>query len=398
MKVCFIASCALFGGAERVLLETIDVLQERGIACRVLLPGDGEFARELRSIGVPYAFIDSGSWVSWSKPSIWDRVKTGVKIATNTVRALRKIRAWQCDLIYTNTVTFCYGPIVARILNVPHIWHLHEFGAEDHGLFYKFGERFTNATMGRTSSMCIAVSEALASKYRRYIQPSKLRVVYPSMHRTSGEDSVAKDDGIASVPGSRRFRITIVGGLVEGKGQTDAAEALVHLVKSGVDAELMIVGDGDPAYRKKVEQIAASNRAEDRIQFAGRVESALPFMRASNVIVVCSRCEAFGRATIEAMLAGKAVVGARSGATPELVRDGVNGLLYETGSASDLAAKLRVLHDDSERSAELGANGRAWAVKYFTRERYAAEVMSVFSSVAPVAIARALTLTEEQAS
>ena len=55
---------------------------------------------------------------------------------------------------------------------------------------------------------------------------------------------------------------------------------------------------------------------------------------------MCSRAEAFGRVTVEAMKLGLPVIGAARGATPELVRDGWNGLLYAHGDANELAGKI----------------------------------------------------------
>jgi len=82
------------------------------------------------------------------------------------------------------------------------------------------------------------------------------------------------------------------------------------------------------------------------------------------------------------MLAGKPVVGARAGATPELVREGFNGLLYAPGDAADLARQVAVLHEQPERAREMGEAGRRWASQRFTVERYAAEVAEVLRAAA----------------
>jgi glycosyltransferase involved in cell wall biosynthesis len=380
MKVCFVSNATELGGAERVLLETIDVLKERGIECRVLLPGDGELAQEFGEAGVPYAFLDGGSWVSWERPSPWNQAKAVAKIAGRLFPAVRTIRGWGCDAIYSNSVTVCGGAVVARLLNLPHIWHLHEFGKE-YGMFYKFGEGFSNRSIGRLSSACILVSNDLAAKYGQFIAPSKLRVVYPSMHRglSSGEYSGTQSTLAPAFAG--RFRLVIVGGLVEGKGHADAVQALAHLVREGVNAELLIVGESYPAFRGTLEEIARSNALSGRVSFVGRVRDASPFLRAADVVLVCSRGEAFGRVTIEAMLAGKAVVGAAAGATVELVQDGFNGLLYKCGDPADLAAKVRFLVDHPAIVQRLGQNGKRWAASRFTRERYGEELMAVLSSV-----------------
>ena len=87
--------------------------------------------------------------------------------------------------------------------------------------------------------------------------------------------------------------------------------------------------------------------------------------------------EAFARVTVEGMLCGKPIIGARSGATPELVKDGFNGLLYEPGNHQDLAEKVKYLIDHSEEAKQMGANGFEWASKESTIEKCASQVFDV---------------------
>lgn len=376
MRVCLIASCPILGGAERVLLETIDVLRDRGVECRVIVPGEGPLAREIAALQIPYCVLDGSFWISWAKPSVWERVKGALRIATTVVRACRQIRAWKCDVVYTNTLSTPYGAIAARLLNLPHIWHLHEFGREDHGVYYLFGEGFSNRVLGRMSKVCLVVSNALARKYGRSIGNSKLRTVYPSMHRAHNGFAGGRTTG--EVAGTKRFRIAIVGSVVEGKGQRDAIEAVSHLVHGGIDAELIIVGEGDPAYERELKGLIAQYGLESRVSFTGRVANASEYVEVADAVAVCSRSEGFGRVTIEAMFAGKPVVGADSGATPELVRDGYNGYLYRCHQSVDLAAKLKLLYENPKMLRELGSNGRNWASGYFTKERYSTEIAGVF--------------------
>src|SRR5271166_3143109 len=173
MRICFIANCAILGGAERVLLETMDVLIDRGVDCRALVPVDGELAEELRRMQVPVTFARMHSWVMWGKPRPLKRIRVGLGMAASLLPIAKEIRKWQFDLVYSNTLAVCTGSLVAGAIGVPHVWHLHEFGREDHGLFYNFGEGVSNATIGRLSSACIVVSKALARKYAPYVSPSK---------------------------------------------------------------------------------------------------------------------------------------------------------------------------------------------------------------------------------
>ena len=380
MKICFVSNATQLGGAERVFLETIDALRDRGVECRVLLPGSGELSRELELLEVPCHFIDGGSWVTWNPPTMWCRAKATAKIAARLQPARKRIKTWGCDAIYSNSLTACSGALLAQLLKLPHIWHLHEFGNEDHHVFYKFGEDFSNRAIGRLSSACIVVSNALAEKYSHFVAPSKLRVIYPSMHRgiITSERSETQPALAPASPG--RFRLLVVGGLVEGKGQADAVRALAQLLCQGIDAELVLVGEGYLPYRDTILDIVRSGGLADRVRLVGRVPDATPFIRSADVVLVCSRSEAFGRVTIEAMLAGKAVVGAAAGATAELVQDGFNGLLYKCGDPADLAAKVRLLVDHPTLLTQLAESGRRWAKSRFTRDRYGEELMAVLSS------------------
>ena len=104
-------------------------------------------------------------------------------------------------------------------------------------------------------------------------------------------------------------------------------------------------------------------------------------MRSADVILVFSRSEAFGRVTIEAMIAGKPVIGARSGATAELIQNGVNGLLYSVGDPESLAAEIRYLHDNPKVADQLGKNARKWVEEHFSQDRYSEKILSVLASI-----------------
>ena len=381
MRVCFISHSSRSGGAERVLLETIETLQGQGIECRVLLPHHGEFCAELGRLNIPFSIVSYPLWMRRGKTNFYERLKTALNIIIKMPVIVWKIFRWKCDLVYTNTVTVCMGAIAARLLCRPHIWHLHEFGAEDQNLSFVFGERLSLRGINGMSSQCVCVSHALAKKYEHTIDQSKVTVIYPSMHHALREwINTGRRDSF-SLPRSERFRCVIVGALIEGKGQEDAVLAFAHLKDLGINAELLIVGDGDSIYRCRLEELVRSNGLEERVMFAGKMGSAIQTIRSSDAVLVCSRSEAFGRVTIEGMLAGKPVIGARSGATPELISERLNGLLYTCGEPEDLSQKIIWLYNNPTEAIRLGRNGKMWAEQKFTMDRYGREMLAVFTSL-----------------
>jgi len=385
MRICFLSHSSHNGGAERVLLETIEVLQMQGAECRVLLPSRGELCQELGRLGVPFSIVSFPLWMSRGKARFALRCRAAFGILVNTLMIAWSIHRWGCDIVYSNTATVCVGGLASRLVGRPHIWHLHEFGLEDQALSFLFGDNASLALINRLSSRCICVSHALASKYAQSIDPSKIVVIYPSMHLAlkDGTDSTQFESCVTS---RKRFRCVIVGTLMEGKGQGESVLAFARLREIGIDAELLVVGDGLPDYCHFLGGLVRSNQLEDRVTFVGQVRDALTPMRSSDAVLVCSKSEAFGRVTIEGMFVGKPVIGARSGATAELIQDGVNGLLYNQGDPSDLAAKIEYLYKNPGIANELGRNGQSWVEKCFTQERYAGELIAVLKSLSlPIA-------------
>jgi glycosyltransferase involved in cell wall biosynthesis len=330
-------------------------------------------------VGATYDFIPDVNWVDWVPPTFYRRVKTAIKIGLAIVPTVRKIKASGCDIVYSNSSTICSGAIAAGILGLPHVWHLHEFPSP-YGMRFCFGEAFSFRVIRALSAVCIAVSRHLSSICEPYVG-EQMRVIYPSMNMAQRKAPAEKTaDGVY---GSRaRLRCVIVGGLVEGKGQEDAVRAVTQLHHSGTNADLLVVGEGNSEYRKRLESLVAVGGVQGKVHFVGAVEDATSIIRASDVVLVCSKYEAFGRVSIEGMLAGKPVIGAEAAATSELIRAGVNGWLYRSGDATDLASKIQRLYDDPGLAKSVAENGRTWANGIFNKQRYGAELMEALTPLA----------------
>ena len=131
--------------------------------------------------------------------------------------------------------------------------------------------------------------------------------------------------------------------------------------RPGSRAPVVGVGPGEDLFQREPGQ-------------AAEVPDAALLIRSSDVLLVCSRAEAFGRVTIEAMQASLPIIGSRSGATPELVRDRFNGLLYEPSNTKDLANCIEYVMEHPDEARTMGNNGRTWAAALFTRQRFASEI------------------------
>ena len=103
-------------------------------------------------------------------------------------------------------------------------------------------------------------------------------------------------------------------------------------------------------------------------------------MKALDILVVPSWMEPFGRSVVEGMAAGCAVIGTRAGGIPEIITDGVDGLLVPPRDSQALyTAMQRLLHDDSLRSL-LGSHGQQSANR-FGINTHVHQVQALYKSI-----------------
>jgi glycosyltransferase involved in cell wall biosynthesis len=133
----------------------------------------------------------------------------------------------------------------------------------------------------------------------------------------------------------------------------------VHGLRPGV--KLLIVGSGPEL--PKLQAKAVELGIEKDCVFMPAVPKVAPLLRAMDIFVSCSSSEAFSNAVLEAMACGCCPVGSRVGGTPELIADGGRGLLFESGSAQELAAKLALLIENDEMRLRLARNAATFATE-----------------------------------
>lgn len=131
------------------------------------------------------------------------------------------------------------------------------------------------------------------------------------------------------------------------------------------DFDLILVGDGEK--RDDCEGLVKALGLESRVVFLGQTEDrkkVVELLNGSEFLVLASRYEPFGIVLLEAMAAGKAIVATRSGGIPEIVNDGVTGILVEPKNDQSLADGMVRLIENKELRDTLGHNGRNVARAY----------------------------------
>jgi len=165
-------------------------------------------------------------------------------------------------------------------------------------------------------------------------------------------------------------KLLAVGVAVAHKGFDLALAAFARLRPGRPTLSLTIAGDGPalPALRQQ----AASLGVADAVDLRGRVEpDEVPgLMRASSLVLMPSRIEPFGLVALQAAQCGRAIVAARVGGLPEIVVDGVTGLLVPPDDAEALARAIGALLDDPARAVRIGLAARRHAQASFVWDRF----------------------------
>jgi glycosyltransferase involved in cell wall biosynthesis len=154
------------------------------------------------------------------------------------------------------------------------------------------------------------------------------------------------------------------------KRQEDLVEALGRLVPAHPDLHALFVGEGEFApHLARAEELGVRDHVHVDVAKGRPVSDWLLHLHAG---VLCSETEGLSNALLEYMACGLPVVATRVGGNPELVRDGVDGLLYAPGDVGGLVAALEALLADPARARRMGDAARRRASEAFTAEGMAA--------------------------
>lgn len=167
-----------------------------------------------------------------------------------------------------------------------------------------------------------------------------------------------------------------IGALVEHKGHRHLIDAAALVVRDVPDARFVVFGEGP--LRPALEQQIRHLHLEKHVFLPGFRADVIAFLKGFDVFVMSSEMEGLGTSILDAMAAGKAVIGTRTGGIPEVVDDGVTGLVVPPGDAPALAGAIAELLRDRETRERLAAAGWARVRERFTVERMVEQTRRVY--------------------
>ena len=186
--------------------------------------------------------------------------------------------------------------------------------------------------------------------------------------------------------------LAVLSRLTQSKGFEDFLQAAALVAARFPEARFMIVGDrsivrdgavvGDVRYRAELQSLADRLGIGDRLVFTGYRMDVPEVLSEVTVSVLPSLSEGLSNAVLESMAAGRPVVATRVGGTPEVVEDGVTGLLVPPRDPESLARAIGLLLENRELAVRFGRAGRERIEAQFTLQRMVDETQRLYERLA----------------
>lgn len=385
MKVMYVDHTARLSGGELALARLLPALMKE-ITPVVVLAEAGPLVERLRSLGVRVEILPLSSATGQvRKEALRDpRVALSrvVSVVAYSLRLRRMIVDEGVQIVHTNSLkSGLYGCLAARLSRVPSVWHLRDRLASDY--LPRFALLLTRAALTLLPSRVICNSAATLAtlpavlRRRRWGRP----VVVHSPVDAIAEPVPPADRSEPGAP--RAFSVGLVGRFAPWKGQLEAVQAFAR-EEMPADARLVLIGAplfGEERYAEQVRQEARRLGLDDRVDFVGFVDDVMSRLAELDVLLHASLVpEPFGQVIVEGMAAGVSVVATRGGGPSEIIKDGVDGLLYTAGDTAELARTIRRLRQDGELRATLRENGLRRS-RDFSTDVIAPEVLAVYDQL-----------------
>jgi len=385
LRVVYIADIGVAGGATKSLLELVCTIRdEQEVIPIVFTARLTEFNKRLNELSIENyalgygAFMQNSPESAWKKPIKWIIRYFEYKSAffASQSKALKCIDWNLIDIVHTNVARIDIGMELCRKTGKLCVCHLREFGELDFGC-WSYRREYIDY-LSNYSNRFLAVSEAVKDYWiKKGIPADRVSVIYNGV-RNENIICAKHESWIDDIV----IRIVIVGNFIRNKGQYQAVDAVCSLpIAIRKNVKLDIVGGVKQSIRKRIQKAFARAGVENNIGFVGHSDEVYKLLQRYHVGLMCSKMEAFGRVTVEYMHAGLAVIATNSGANPELIENGVDGLLYDGSVTSELAKNITKLYHDRQLMIRIAENGYKKASARYTSHLNAAGVRKEYDDL-----------------
>jgi len=341
VKILFLDQFSEIGGGQRVLLDVVDAVANRGWTAHVFVPGDGPLVDQLRARNVPVGHIPCGPYRSGGK-SAADFLRFGLDVRRQAREIDSRLRQERFDLVYVNGPRLLSAAARAVRGRAPVWFHAHS------RIQQSYAVRAAGYCIRKVDATVVACSNSAAEPLRPFVDPGKLHVI----------PNGTPDLGFRERGFGNALTIGVVGRISPEKGQMEFLQAVALLQPEFPRMRFVLCGAPILPARKYFDRVQTLARDLD-VELLGWREDIASVFSGLDLLVVPSKEEAMGRVLVEAFSAGVPVVAFPVGGIPEVVADGETGFLVSGATPQALAARIReLLSGDAETLRRVSRNAR----------------------------------------
>lgn len=375
IKVLFITHYSAYYGANRSLIYLIDDLKRRYHIYPIILysyTGNDELEKEMKKRNYEsYTY----TYINWyTSDNNYQRIKNLYYDTKNKLlllpTILKLIKRIAPDIIHCNSSIANIGYDISRILHIPCIWQVREFGKLDYGIEYRYSKRHV-AKIYENVDVVITISRAMEEYYKNISPNANICMIYNGIPQFKS----------LKLPHSE-INFCVMGLISKEKNQVDVLRAASILKRNNIDNfKINFIGDGDKDYIERLKIYCNDNDLNFIVKFWGYQQNGIESLKIMDVGIMPSYNEAFGRVTVEYMMGEMPVIGSNSGGTPEIIKHSETGFLYNIKDVNTLAKYMEKYITDSKLIRIHGENGRKRALDEFEVKKNTDRIFQLYQKM-----------------
>ena len=233
------------------------------------------------------------------------------------------------------------------------------------------------------SQRIICISKAVADCFDRCKNSQKTTVVYNAVvtDQTNISDPRNSFRQEWNIPDDVPL-VAQVTNITSVKGCEDFVHAAARVHQAIPEAVFLLVGGTPyPEYKQKLVSLISHYKLEQCFILTGFYRNVSDIFSIIDLLVLASHYEPFGRVLIEAMSMEKPVIGTQTGGIPEIIENGVTGLLVPPRSPEELAQAIIKILQNPEMARQMGMAGRKRAREHFSIEQYVSKIQEIYKEL-----------------
>ncbi|OCT11015.1 hypothetical protein A8709_04745 [Paenibacillus pectinilyticus] len=340
-------------GSSRSLLSLIKGLEKDKYEAMVILPEEGELVRELEMLGAK-VFIRQDLLILRRQTFV--NLLSLLRFVSHFFLAIPKlyklVKQEKVSLIHSNSAIIMSGAIAAKLLKVPHIWHMREVFDD----FPKLLWGIYRYLIFHLSTRIICISTDVSKRFGQYRKHRKLVTIFNGIEEDY-IDQVSERMNRAEM--RKKLCIPLDAVVIGNVARISTWKGQDLLIKSFAACQkppntyLILAGDcfpGNEYVLEGLKRLVKELHIEDRVIFAGFIKDSRNIYVALDIFVLASTTpEPFGRVLIEAMYCGLPSIATNWGGPVDIITSGKDGLLVNANEVAMSQGLERLLTDSSER-------------------------------------------------